>query len=43
MADKIFMKEVSYVHQDCIYLIKKYSKNSYIVKYFYNLQRLAVP
>ncbi len=39
MADKIFMKEVSYVHQDCIYLIKKYC----IVKYFYNLQRLAVP
>ncbi len=32
------MKEVSYVHQDCIYLIKKYYKNSNIVKYIYNLK-----
>ncbi len=32
------MKEVSYAHQGCIYLIKKYSKNSNIVKYYHNLK-----
>ncbi len=32
------MKEVSYAHRGCIYLIKKYSKNSNIVKYLYHLK-----
>jgi len=31
---------VSYAHQGCICLIKKYSKNSNIVKYNYNLKQL---
>ncbi len=37
-----FLKEVFYVHQGCIYLniwiYRKYSKNSNIVKYYYNLK-----
>ncbi len=32
-----FLKEVSFAHQGCIYLIKKYSKNGNIVEYYYNL------
>ncbi len=28
----ISLKEASYAHQDCIYLIKKYSKNNNIMK-----------
>ncbi len=31
------LKEVSFAHQGCIYLIKKYSKNGNIVEYYYNL------
>ncbi len=31
----MFLKEVCYAHQGCIYLIKKCSK---IVKYYYNLK-----
>ncbi len=34
----MFLKEVSSAYQDCIYLIKKYSKNSNTVKYYYNLK-----
>ncbi len=34
----MFLKEDFYAHQDCIYLIKKYSKKSNIVKYYYNLK-----
>ncbi len=30
----IFMKEVSYAHQGCIYLIKIHSKCSKILKYY---------
>ncbi len=30
----MFLQEVSYPHQGCIYLIQKYSKNSNIVKYY---------
>lgn len=29
--------EVSYAHQNCVYLLKKYSKNSKTVKYYHNL------
>ncbi len=29
-----FLKEVSYAHQDCIYLIKKYGQNCIVVKYY---------
>ncbi len=32
----LVLKEVSYAHKDCIYLIK-YSKNSNIVEYYFNL------
>ncbi len=32
----MFMKEDFYAHQSYIYLIKKYSKNCNIVKYYYN-------
>ncbi len=32
------LKGVYYVHRNCIYLIKKYSKNCNIVKYYYNLK-----
>ncbi len=34
----MFLKEVSYVHQGCIYLIENAVKNSNIVKYYYNLK-----
>jgi len=35
----MFFKEVPCAHQGCIYLIEnKYSKNSTIVKYYYNLK-----
>ncbi len=34
----MFLKEVSYAHQACIYLIKNTEKNNNIVKYFYNLK-----
>ncbi len=33
---KVFLKEVSYVHQGC----KNTVKYSYIVKYYYNLKSL---
>ncbi len=33
-------EKVSSAHQDCIYLIKKYSKNTNIVKYYYDLKYL---
>ncbi len=33
----MFLKEVSYAQQCCIYVINRYSK---ILKYFYNLQYL---
>ncbi len=33
----MFLK-VSYAHQACIYLLKKYNKNSNIVKYFNAIQ-----
>ncbi len=32
----MFLKEISYVHQACIYLIKNTTKNSTIVKYYSN-------
>ncbi len=32
----MFLKEVSYVHQSCIYLMKN-TENIDIVKYYYNL------
>ncbi len=35
----MFLKEVSYAHKGCIYLIKKYSKTVNILKY-YNLKEL---
>ncbi len=34
----MFFKDISSAHQGCIYLIKKYRKNSNIVKYYYNLK-----
>ncbi len=34
----MILKEVFLAHQGCIYLIKKYSKNNNIVKYYYNLK-----
>ncbi len=34
----LFLEEVPDAHQVCIYLIKKYSKNSNLVKYFCNLK-----
>ncbi len=43
LGSKIFFyvfKNQSYAHQGCIYLIKKYSKNAYIVKFYYNLKYL---
>ncbi len=36
----MFFKEVSYVHKDCIYLIKNTEKKSNIVQYFYDLKWL---
>ncbi len=35
----MFLKEVSYAHQSCIYFTKTYSKNSNIVKYYYHSNR----
>ncbi len=35
----MFLKDVSYAHQSCMYLIQNaVNKNSNIVKYFYNLK-----
>ncbi len=38
----IILKEVSYAQQGCIYLVKKYSKISNIVKYLYIVLLLSV-
>jgi len=35
----MFLKEVSSAHQACNYLIKNKTKNSNIVKYYYNLKQ----
>ncbi len=34
----LFLKEATYAHQGCIYLITNDSKNSNSVKYYYNLK-----
>ncbi len=34
----MILKEVSYTHQDCIYLIKNTAEISIIVKYYYILK-----
>ncbi len=35
----MFLKELSFAHKGCIYLIKNREKNSNIVKYYYNLKQ----
>jgi len=35
----MFLKDVSYAHQTYLYFDEKYSKNSNIFKYYYNLKQ----
>ncbi len=37
---KMLLKEVSYTHQGCIYLIKNTAEISIIVKYYYILNKM---